>query len=100
MGFVGCDLYKDNLPAVATGNWGCGAFRGNPKLKVLLQLMAASVAGRAMVYFTFGDTTLRDEIAEMYSHLVQQNITIGITLFINTLILIQKKIIAYNCYKI
>lgn len=77
VGFVGCDLRKDNLPAIATGNWGCGAFRGNPKLKVLLQLMAASVAGRAMVYFTFGDTTLRDEIAAMYLHLVQQNISIA-----------------------
>lgn len=77
VGFVGCDLYKDNLPGVATGNWGCGAFRGNPKLKVLLQLMAASVAGRAMVYFTFGDPTLRDEIAAMHSHLVKQNISIA-----------------------
>ncbi|KAK2575626.1 hypothetical protein KPH14_011889, partial [Odynerus spinipes] len=77
VGFVGCDPCKDNLPAVGTGNWGCGAFRGNPKLKALLQLMAASVAGRAMVYFTFGDTTLRDEIAAMYLHLVQQNISIA-----------------------
>ncbi|XP_043490315.1 poly(ADP-ribose) glycohydrolase-like isoform X2 [Polistes fuscatus] len=77
VGFVGYDLYKDNLPGVATGNWGCGAFRGNPKLKVLLQLMAASVAGRAMVYFTFGDPTLRDEIAAMHSHLVKQNISIA-----------------------
>ena len=70
-------MSQDNLPAIATGNWGCGAFRGNPKLKVLLQLMAAAVAGRSMVYFTFGDTNLRDSVADMYWHLVQRNMEIG-----------------------
>uniref|UniRef100_V9ILA9 Poly(ADP-ribose) glycohydrolase n=1 Tax=Apis cerana TaxID=7461 RepID=V9ILA9_APICE len=77
VGFVGCEGNKNNLPAVATGNWGCGAFRGNPKLKVLLQLMAAAVAGRSMVYFTFGDTNLRDAIAEMYMHFVKHEINIA-----------------------
>lgn len=40
--------------------------------------MAAAVAGRSMVYFTFGDATLRDDIAAMYAHLVQHDIDIGI----------------------
>ena len=78
VGFVGCEGNKNNLPPVGTGNWGCGAFRGNPKLKVLLQLMATAVTGRSMVYFTFGDTALRDEIAEMYMHFVKHEITIGL----------------------
>ncbi len=30
-------------PAVATGNWGCGAFHGHPSLKALLQWAAASI---------------------------------------------------------
>lgn len=77
VGFVGCERNRDHLPPIATGNWGCGAFHGNPKLKVLLQLMAAAVAGRSMVYFTFGDKVLRNEIAEMYWHFVQHNIDIG-----------------------
>ncbi|XP_017754645.1 PREDICTED: poly(ADP-ribose) glycohydrolase [Eufriesea mexicana] len=77
VGFVGCEGSKSNLPAIATGNWGCGAFRGNPKLKVLLQLMAAAVAGRSMVYFTFGDAHLRDDIAEMYMHFVKHEINIA-----------------------
>ncbi|GAB1869593.1 WD repeat and FYVE domain-containing protein 3 [Camponotus japonicus] len=77
VGFVGSDIYKNNLSAIATGNWGCGAFRGNPKLKVLIQLMAAAVAGRSMVYFTFGDTTLKDDVAAMYAHLVQHDIDIA-----------------------
>lgn len=76
-GFVGSDMYKNNLSAIATGNWGCGAFRGNPKLKVLIQLMAAAVAGRSMVYFTFGDVKLRDDVAAMYAHLVHHDIDIA-----------------------
>ncbi|KAL6255823.1 hypothetical protein P5V15_013066 [Pogonomyrmex californicus] len=77
VGFVGSDVYKNNLSAIATGNWGCGAFRGNPKLKVLIQLMAAAVAGRSMVYFTFGNTKLRDDVAAMYAHLVHHDIEIA-----------------------
>ena len=42
-------------PAVATGNWGCGAFNGNPHLKALLQWAAASIAQcDAMHYHVFG----------------------------------------------
>lgn len=74
---MGCEGSKANLPAVATGNWGCGAFRGNPKLKVLLQLMAVAVTDRSMVYFTFGDTSLRDDIAEMYMHFMKHETNIG-----------------------
>lgn len=39
---------------IATGNWGCGAFGGDPHLKSLLQWMAASYAGcPCMLYYTF-----------------------------------------------
>lgn len=40
--------------------------------------MAAAVADRSMVYFTFGDTKLRDDVAAMYAHLVQHDVDIGI----------------------
>lgn len=41
---------------VATGNWGCGVFRGDPELKALIQWVAASAAGcPVVVYHTFGD---------------------------------------------
>ena len=86
VGFNCHDSHRDNLPAVATGNWGCGVFHGNPQLKVLLQLMAATVAGRSVVYFTFGDTELRDNVSEMYWHLVQQNVDIGMTIYLITLL--------------
>ncbi|XP_034945167.1 poly(ADP-ribose) glycohydrolase [Chelonus insularis] len=77
VGFSSSQMPKNDLSAVATGNWGCGAFRGNPKLKVLIQLMAAAVAGRSLVYFTFGDKNLRDSVADMYWHLINQNVDVG-----------------------
>jgi len=40
---------------VATGNWGCGAFRGDPCLKAIVQWIAASVEGRTLRYCTFDD---------------------------------------------
>lgn len=40
---------------VATGNWGCGAFLGDPALKAVVQWIAASAEGRDVRYFTFGD---------------------------------------------
>ena len=40
---------------IATGNWGCGVFGGDIELKVLVQWMAASLAGRKVRYFGFGD---------------------------------------------
>lgn len=63
--------------AVATGNWGCGAFRGDPSLKALLQLMAASEASRDLVYFTFGNAELRDQIYKTYQLLTEKAITVG-----------------------
>ena len=42
--------------AVATGNWGCGAFGGDPQLKSLIQWMAISAAGRpAMLYYPYNN---------------------------------------------
>ncbi|XP_034239743.1 poly(ADP-ribose) glycohydrolase-like [Thrips palmi] len=71
------DHTSNTLAPVATGNWGCGAFRGDPHLKALLQLLAAGEAGRALVYFTFGDEKLRDRIFAMYQFLIDNNVTVG-----------------------
>lgn len=63
--------------AIATGNWGCGAFRGDCHLKSLLQLMSAAQANRDVAYFTFGDTKLLDSIHSMHTFLKSKNITVG-----------------------
>jgi poly(ADP-ribose) glycohydrolase len=45
---------------VATGNWGCGVFGGDPALKAVLQWLAASAEGRALHYFSFRDPRIGD----------------------------------------
>ena len=62
---------------VATGNWGCGAFRGDPQLKSLIQMMAAGVCHRDLVYYTFADQKLCDAIGDMYAYLNNKSVTIG-----------------------
>ncbi|BES88115.1 poly(ADP-ribose) glycohydrolase [Nesidiocoris tenuis] len=64
--------------AIATGNWGCGAFNGDPLLKFLIQLMAASVCRKPIAYFTFGDEELRDKLFEMHQFLMRKDVTVGV----------------------
>jgi len=75
--YGGLNNREVRLPAVATGNWGCGAFGGDPRLKLLIQLMAASVAGRDLAYFTFGDEELTREGGRLYNKLVEEEVTVG-----------------------
>ena len=46
---------------VVTGNWGCGAFNGDVRIKFMIQWLACSMARRKMVYCPFGH---RNKIAE------------------------------------
>ncbi|XP_068161884.1 poly(ADP-ribose) glycohydrolase-like [Antennarius striatus] len=68
---------KENLAAVATGNWGCGAFRGDTRLKALLQMLAAAEAGRDVAYFTFGDSQLMTDVHDMHSLLTRRKMSVG-----------------------
>ncbi|MED6247665.1 hypothetical protein ATANTOWER_012069, partial [Ataeniobius toweri] len=77
-----CGFYQSNsnvkhLSAVATGNWGCGAFGGDTRLKALIQLMAAAEAGRDVAYFTFGDAQLMRDVHEMHTFLTERRVTVG-----------------------
>ncbi|XP_029962694.1 poly(ADP-ribose) glycohydrolase [Salarias fasciatus] len=77
-----CGFYRHNanvkeLSAVATGNWGCGAFGGDTRLKALIQLMAAAEAGRDVAYFTFGDAQLMKEVHKMHSFLTERRVRVG-----------------------
>jgi poly(ADP-ribose) glycohydrolase len=77
------------LAGVASGNWGCGAYRGDAKLKTLLQLMAASQAGRHLAYFTFGDTKLQDQVFHMYTFLTDKQVSVGKCLYILIICILQ-----------
>lgn len=47
------------------------------RLKSLLQLMAAAVAGRDVVYFTFGDSKLQKDLSVLHCALVKCGVTVG-----------------------
>uniref|UniRef100_A0A3Q4B744 poly(ADP-ribose) glycohydrolase n=1 Tax=Mola mola TaxID=94237 RepID=A0A3Q4B744_MOLML len=77
-----CGFFRSNsksmhLSAVATGNWGCGAFGGDTRLKALIQLMAAAEAGRDVAYFTFGDAQLMRHVYKMHTFLKDKQVTVG-----------------------
>ncbi|XP_030630735.1 poly(ADP-ribose) glycohydrolase [Chanos chanos] len=76
-GFARPGVDSQYLAAVATGNWGCGAFGGDVELKALLQILAAAEAGRDVAYFTFGDRVLMGKIHEIHSLLTQRGLTVG-----------------------
>lgn len=40
--------------SIVSGNWGCGAFGGNPQLKLLIQWMSCTLANRWLIYCPFG----------------------------------------------
>jgi len=52
IGFYGdpSEISGHQRKALSTGPWGCGVFKGDEQLKFLLQWIAASRAGRKMVY--------------------------------------------------
>ncbi|RWR96705.1 hypothetical protein CKAN_02610300 [Cinnamomum micranthum f. kanehirae] len=65
-------LESQNSIGIATGNWGCGAFGGDPELKSMIQWLAASQAQRPFVlYYTFKATTLQrlEEVFDITKYL-------------------------------
>ncbi|CAI0428099.1 unnamed protein product [Linum tenue] len=60
-------LDDEETVGIATGNWGCGAFGGDPELKAMIQWLAASQAARpSILYYTFGIEALQnlDKVVE------------------------------------
>jgi len=75
--YCGFRSENDTSCAIATGNWGCGAFGGDLRLKALLQLMAAAESKRPVCYFTFGDDILCREIFQMWESAFSASCTVG-----------------------
>ncbi|CAO2835944.1 unnamed protein product [Amaranthus hypochondriacus] len=67
----------DSNAGVATGNWGCGVFGGDPEIKSILQWLAASQASRSFIsYYTFGLETLQI-LDQVVVEIVSQKWTVG-----------------------
>ncbi|KAI4901044.1 hypothetical protein NFI96_034318, partial [Prochilodus magdalenae] len=71
------NMPADYTPAIATGNWGCGAFNGDPRLKALIQMMAAAVAERDLAFFTFGNKNQAQDLQRMHHFLKTHQVTVG-----------------------
>jgi poly(ADP-ribose) glycohydrolase len=85
----------ETLLGIVTGNWGCGAFNGDKQLKgrnslcgikffiliyfllAIIQLMAASVAGRPLIYAAYGDKNFVNSFADVYEFLKARRTTVG-----------------------
>lgn len=57
VGFGARGVELEHATRLSTGNWGCGAFNGNLQVKFLVQWLAASEAGRDMVYYPFSEVS-------------------------------------------
>jgi len=68
--------YTSPLKPFATGNWGSGAFGGNPQLKSLMQWGIASLTGREVAYFPFNDPRM-ERLEDIVNICVQKQITVG-----------------------
>ena len=64
-----CCCCSQRLP-IATGNWGCGAYRGDPQLKAMIQWLAASVRHAPAVYYYTFENPLLLEVRVIHAHLV------------------------------
>lgn len=65
------------LPAIATGNWGCGVYNGDPHLKTLIQLVAASECARAITFYTFNRATLAADFEKIKELIEERQATTG-----------------------
>lgn len=62
---------------VATGNWGCGAYGGDPEVKAVIQWIAASQASRSFItYYTFELADL-ENLDQVTQWILSQEWTVG-----------------------
>ncbi|EFH57460.1 poly (ADP-ribose) glycohydrolase family protein [Arabidopsis lyrata subsp. lyrata] len=72
-----CIDHEEKKIGVATGNWGCGVFGGDPELKIMLQWLAISQSGRPfMSYYTFGLQALQN-LNQVIERVALQEMTVG-----------------------
>lgn len=68
---------KKQYAALATGNWGCGAFNGDRQLKFLIQMMAAAEASRDLIYFTFNHLETVTKLTKLQWLISQSDLNVG-----------------------
>jgi len=71
VGFT-CDTHGQSI---ATGNWGCGAFFGAHTVNSLIQIVAATVASKDLIYTTFGNRQIAG-LADFMAELCRNGVTV------------------------
>ncbi|KAJ1330007.1 hypothetical protein BSLG_009795 [Batrachochytrium salamandrivorans] len=65
------------LSTAAHISTGCGAFAGNLELKSLIQVMAASVAGRDLIYSPFSETQFAQDLLVLLDQLRLSDVSVA-----------------------
>ena len=59
----------DQLPSIVTGNWGCDEENmGDPSLKFIIQVLAASICERSLIYCPQENENLLSHIKQFYNN--------------------------------
>ncbi|KAL4465057.1 hypothetical protein ABPG72_012240 [Tetrahymena utriculariae] len=59
IGFQGSSFSESSRTVpIITGNWGCGVFKGDPQLKLIIQWLSASLLSRKVYYASFKENSL------------------------------------------
>jgi poly(ADP-ribose) glycohydrolase len=74
--WAGFDV-PDAPAEVATGNWGCGAFRGDAFLKSTTQWLATCRAGKTLHYFPWDHEAVHERFPAVCARLVSAGRTVG-----------------------
>lgn len=67
--YAGFSCFEKESSTIVTGNWGCGAFGGNVHHKLIIQLIAATLARKTLIYCPFGKKKELIETLNMVSNL-------------------------------
>ena len=73
----GPECSRSLFPAVSTGHWGCGAFHGDRQRALLIQWIAASAAGRSLIYHMLEDKWLAAAAGRASADLTGLGATVG-----------------------
>jgi poly(ADP-ribose) glycohydrolase len=68
--YAGFASFDRRSRPIATGNWGCGAYAGDPQLKFALQWIAASIARcDYLAYYPFAEKRMARmcDVADMFA---------------------------------
>lgn len=79
-------IEKSNDIGVATGNWGCGAFGGDPEVKTIIQWLAAS---QVILYFQSSIYELEIN-AYVYTYITKNPTFFFSSLLVNAFFISQK----------